>query len=431
MKRLLSLLLFAVATTVGAWTVSVGTWVCNPDASIAVPVEIDDAAGLAYAAVRVNYDPQVLVCLGIEKGRLDEAFDGDFLASDDEAGSLAIARFRASDGVAGSGGGVLARIVFAVRPGTARQYSDLAVADVRLGDDSGVRDLALAGDVAPAGGMVRIFSAADSAARLEGAQTVVADTRLASLSLAAGDAIQASDAGTPIVVSGATAAAAPIPVAAPEGGWADGTYVLLKTATAGLSFVAATNTAEALDVTETVEDGIHVYSLAVSVGGIEIVSAEEGEEFGKAAQSYVASFFTGVSKTTRRVVVSGGEENVLLARGLGIRPAISQTNETEAEAAFGAPTLAITEFDPSTGVVRARVTPGDGNTIEGELVKGVVRLRGGNMPGGATNDLASTTFTVNADGYLQAATRGEFRLDADLDLGPAAFFRIAVIPTDE
>ena len=432
MKRILLLFLVAAATASRAWNVSVGTWVCNPEASVAVPIEIDDAAGLAYVAVRVNYDPQALVCLRIERGGLDEAFDGDFLAKDDESGSLSVARFRASDGVAGSGGGVLARAVFAVRPGTARQYSDLAVADVRVGDDTGVRDLAVDAPVTPEGGMVRIFGAGDSAARLERAQTVVADTRLASLSLAAGDAIQASAEGTPIVVSGETAAAAPIPVAEPEGGWADGTYRLLATKTAGLSFVAATNGTEALEVEETVEEGgVHVYSLAVSVGGVEIVSAEEGEELGKAATSYVASFFAGSSKATKRVVVSGGEGNVLLARGLGISPAIAQTSETESTADFRAPTLAITDFDPATGVVKARVTPGEGNAIERELVTGVVRLRGGTAPGGATNDLAGAVLSVNADGYLAPATRGEFRVDAELDLGPASFFRIAVDAAEE
>ena len=65
---------------------------------------------------------------------------------------------------------MLARAVFAVRPGTARQYSDLAVADIRLGDDGGVRDLSLAGTIAPEGGMVRIFPENGSAARLGGAQ---------------------------------------------------------------------------------------------------------------------------------------------------------------------------------------------------------------------------------------------------------------------
>ena len=64
-------MLLGIPMSAAAWTVSVGMWVCNPDASVAVPVEIDDAAGLAYAAVRVNYDPQVLVCLRVERGGLE------------------------------------------------------------------------------------------------------------------------------------------------------------------------------------------------------------------------------------------------------------------------------------------------------------------------------------------------------------------------
>jgi hypothetical protein len=75
MKRILLLFLVAAATVSRAWNVSAGTWVCNPEASVAVPIEIDDAAGLAYVAVRVNYDPQALVCLRIERGGLDEAFE--------------------------------------------------------------------------------------------------------------------------------------------------------------------------------------------------------------------------------------------------------------------------------------------------------------------------------------------------------------------
>ena len=147
--------------------------------------------------------------------------------------------------------------------------------------------------------------------------------------------------------------------------------------------------------------------------------------------SDVASFFAGSSKATKRVVVSGGEGNVLLARGLGISPAIAQTSETESTADFRAPTLAITDFDPATGLVKARVTPGEGNAIERELVTGVVRLRGGTAPGGATNDLAGAVLSVNADGYLAPATKGEFRVDAELDLGPSAFFRIAVDAAEE
>ena len=76
------------------------------------------------------------------------------------------------------------------------------------------------------------------------------------------------------------------------------------------------------------------------------------------------------------------------------------------------------------------MTPGDGNAIERELVTGVVRLRGGATPVVLTN-LAEKAYSVNADGYLESTTKGEFRVDAELDLGPASFFRIAVDAAEE
>lgn len=427
-KRFLAFCLMAWTVTAHAWTVSVGTWVCNPDASVTVPVSIDDAEGLAYVGVRINYDPQVLVCLRVERGGLDGVLDGDFLAADDEAGMLSFARFRASESVAPSGGGVLARAVFAVRPGTARQYSDLAIADIRLGDDSGVRDLALAGTIAPEGGMVRIFPENGAAARLEGAQTIAADTHLASLALAAGDSIQASVAGTPVCVSGETSTEGQIPVLAPEGGWVKGTtYALLKTATKGLSFVAAGDSVQSLDVVETDEDGMSLYSLRIEGDEAPEITADTGESLGTAATAYVRSLFGG-EEAVSRIVVSGGEKNVLLASWLGIKPAEVRM-EGVLEATFAAPTIEVIDYDAATGVIRVRVTPGPGNTIASELVKGVVRLCGGATPADLDN-LLDAGCTVDVDGYLQPSTEGEFTLsNALLDFGPSAFFRIAIVAT--
>ena len=434
MKRILSIafipfiLSILLPLTAAAWTVSVGTWVCNPDASVVVPVEIDDVAGLAYAAVRINYDPQVLVCLRVERGGLDEAFDGDFLVRTDESGTLAFARFRASEGVAPTGGGVLARAVFAVRTGTARQYSDLAIADIRLGDDTGVRDLALTGTIAPSGGMVRIFPENGSAARLEGAQTIAADTHLSTLALLEGDAIQASAAGTPIVVSGETTAAADIPVLAPEGGWTDGTYALLKTTTRGLSFVSAEDVGTPLAVDETEEDGLCLYSFSIDTGSsLEVIASLDGETLGTAATAYVRNLFSGEAGISR-IVVSGGEKNVLLARALGIRPSEVHSGFT-VEARFETPSIEIVDYDVSTGVIKVRVIPGTGNTITSDMMTGVVRLRGGATPA-SFDDWMPITFSLDAATYLSADTKGEFSLkNAQIDFGPTAFFRLAVSPS--
>lgn len=424
MKRFLLLLFLPL--TCFAWTVSVDTWVCNPDASVSVPISIDDAAGLAYAAVRINYDPQVLVCLRVEKGGLDAAFDGDFLVSDAEEGTLSVARFRASEGVAPSGGGVLARAVFAVRPGTARQYSDLAIADIRLGDETGVRDMALAGSIVPSAGMVRIFPEDGSAARLEGAQTVAANTRLGALSLSAGDAIQASADGAPIVVSGETDAVSAIPVLPPEGGWTTGSYRLLQTATRGLAFVSAADGATPLDVEETEADGLRLYTLRGDTGNtIEVVSGDNDTPLCTAATSYVQRLFAE-EETLSRVIVSGGEKNVLLASAFGISPTVDRTGDV-LRATFTTPTIDILHYAPETGVIQVRITPGTGNTIEHDLVKGVVRLCGGATPDALSEQLQIEP-TVDSTAYLQPETQGEFTLsNAKIDFGTTTFFRLAIV----
>lgn len=424
MKRILPVLSIVLPLSSFGWTVSVGTWVCNPDASVAVPIEIDDAAGLAYAAVRLNYDPQVLVCLRVEKGGLEEAFDGDYLVSDGEAGTLAVARFRASGGVVESGGGTLARAVFAVRPGTARQYSDLAIADIRLGDAGGVRDLAVGGSIVPEGGMVRIFSENGSAAQLEGAQTIAAKTRLGSLNLSVGDAIQASFDGSPIVVSGETTATTDISVLPPEGGWVDGTYKLLKTTTRGLLFVSKEG--EQLEVVESeADDGMRLYSLCVETGeGPEVVSGEDEETLGTAAVAYVRGLFAE-EEGVARVTVFGGEKTVLLASVLGICPA-TMRDGNGIEATFAEPTIEITDYDAKNGVLKVQVTPGAGNHIESPILKGVVRLQGcGSLE--AFADLPEIPFTVDAESYLHPGTLGEFNVEkAMVDFGTTRFFRIAI-----
>lgn len=424
MKRFL-LLLFLPLTSF-AWTVSVGTWVCNPDASVSVPISIDDAAGLAYAAVRINYDPQVLICLRVEKGGLDAAFDGDFLVSDAEEGTLSVARFRASEGVTPSGGGVLVRAVFAVRPGTARQYSDLAIADIRLGDETGVRDMALAGSIVPSAGMVRIFPENGSATRLEGPQTIAAGTCLGTLTLSDGDAIQASLSGSPIIVSGETAAPAPIPVRPPEGGWTTGSYPLLKTATRSLSFVSATDGTTPLSVEETEADGLRLYSLHVDTGNVpEVLAADNGEPLGTAATAYVRGLFAGEEGIVR-IEVSGGEQNVLAASALGIKPAESRSGNV-IQATFASPTIEIINYDAANGIMQVRVNPGEGNTIGTDLVKGVVRLCGGASPD-ELGCLLTIVPAVDSETYLQPETKGEFNLaNAKLDFGRSAFFRLAIV----
>ena len=135
--------------------------------------------------------------------------------------------FRLGANVAGNIGGTIATFVFIARNGTAGQFSDVTVTKVELLEESGVRDATLSNPVSTTNGMIRVMASDAAAARLEGAQTVVADSRLGSLALSAGDGIQASDAGTPVVVDGAVEASGAIPLAAPDHGWATAVYTIL------------------------------------------------------------------------------------------------------------------------------------------------------------------------------------------------------------
>lgn len=429
MKRTLIAFAALAAISVSARTVTLGTYVCNDEASVSVPVLLDDPAGLAFAGVRINYDPQVLVFTKAEQGTLAEVFDDDFLQSDDGAGSVTISCFRKSEsGVVPipSAGGSLAVLTFAVRSGTAAQYSDLAIANVDLGDAGGVRDVTVGNPTETSNGMVRVFSESASVTRLEGAQTVLADSRLGALSLQAGDAIQASADCTPIVVRGEVVTAAPIRVAAPDGGWTGGAYRLLRTATAGLSFVGGPDGSEPLAVTETRDGGVSEYVLEVEASGPEIVGGAEGETLTASMVAYVQKILAGQLDGVSRVVVNGGTNNVALARDLGIAPKVGAAGK-ELSVEFGRPSLRIVAFDYGKGMIRAKVTPADGNTIAGDLVTGVIRIKGQSTLTAPSADLPAKDYRIVADEYGQPGTQGEFDC-CDVQFGSSTFFRVAIMP---
>ena len=105
--------------------------------------------------------------------------------------------------------------------------------------------------------------------------------------------------------------------------------------------------------------------------------------------------------------------------------AASRVPAAMVRATFASPEVVITAFDCSTGVVRCRVTPGEGNTIDADLRKGVVRLDGVESLVSLT-ELPDIAATVDTDGYLDAATLGEFNVNAVIDFGTIGFFRIAI-----
>lgn len=421
MKRTgILLLAAAVAASVRGATISVGTYVCNPGAQVRVPVTLDSARGLVGVSVTLAYDPQVTVCSRVEPGDLETVFDDDFLVANAGDGTATAAMFKLGENVSENVGGTVATFVFLVRSGTAGQFSDVTVTKVELLEESGVRDATASNPIATTNGMIRMMASDAAAARLEGAQTVVANSRLGSLALSAGDGIQASDAGSPVVVSGDISTTGAIPVAAPDHGWATAVYTILQTPTAGLSFCNATNAEERLDVTETREGGVSTYELVVNeVGGLAVLSLDD--DLSASLQAYVREC-VGRPAGVDTVWVEGGSNAVSMARSFGIRPAISLLGDY-AEATFAMPTLRVTGFDAEAGTIDAVVEPATGNTIAGSgKVTGIVEVLGGAELGRPL--LPVDRVEIDLSHYFDAASAGEIRCRATF--GDNRFFQVRI-----
>ena len=425
-RRASTILLAAFAVLVsGAATVPVGTYVCNPGALVRVPVSLDHARGLSGIAVTLAYDPQVVVCSRVEPGSLSGVFGDDFLVADDGSGTVSASLFRLGGDLTEDAAGTIATFVFLVRQGTAGQFSDVTVTKVELLEESGVRDATLSNPVSTKNGMIRVMAADAAAARLEEAQTVVADARLGSVALSDGDAIQASDAGTPILVSGGVSSGAPIPVTAPDRGWATAVYTLLKTETAGLTFVSATNGADRLDVMEERENGVSTYTLVVgAVDGIEVLSLDD--DLDAALQAYVRECANGLDGIDT-VWVSGGSNAVSIARAFGIRPRFFASGNN-AEAEFAMPSVRCTAIDVARGTVSAVVEPAPGNTIAGNgNIRGIVELLG--TPDLSTLPSKVEGATIDFSPYFVPESKGEFKAAASF--GDNRFFRILLKDKNE
>ena len=404
-----------------AATLSVGTYVCNSGAQVRVPVTLDNVRGLVGVSVTLAYDPQVVVCSRVEPGDLDAIFDDEFLVANKGDGTVAASIFKLGNNIAGDIAGTVATFVFIARNGTAGEFSDVTVTKVELLEESGVRDATVNNPVSTKNGMIRVMAADATAARMEEAQTVVADSRLGSLALSAGDGIQASDAGTPIFVDGAvTSPDAVVPVAAPDHGWATAIYTLLKTPTAGLGFANATNAAERLAVTETRANGISTYELVVTaVDGLAVLSLED--DLDAAQQAYVRDC-VGRPAGVDTVWVEGDAQTVSMARAFGIRPTVSVYGNY-AEATFATPTVRITAFDLAGGTLAAVIRPEGGNTIAGDgVVRGVIQVLGGNAPHAISAPLENVK--IDLSGYFDVETAGQFRCNANF--GGNRFFRVRI-----
>ena len=431
-KTITALLAMAMGTTLFGYQVSVGTYVANAGKQVTVPVMIDDVAGLAYAGATLTYDPQVLVVTKAEAGSLRGVMSEDFTAADTN-GTISVTIF--ADGNVASGSGSIANITFALRDGSDGQYSDIAVTEISLGDSSGVRDVTYGKTVSTQNGMVRVMATSADVTRLENAETICADTVLGSLTLADGDSIQASDNQTAIRVAGAVTAGGAIAVKEPVNGWASGTYALLSTTSTGLTFTGVDG-----EITSTTENGITTYYAAVTVAGeIPVVADDSGEVLSAGDMNLIRQnaqlAFAGKTdsaslakkalyESAKSIKISGPKGSVGVIADMGISPAFApMLDETGTlTLTYAEPKLELTSFDPQTGAVRFKVTPGEGNQIVSEIATGYIHVYG-------TNDLCSKMRYISSVGfdltpYLKSDTKGEGVLN--VTLGTHTFLKVKI-----
>ena len=428
--------LFALlALQASAYRVSVDTYVSNAGKTVTVPVVLDNAVGLSYASATLTYDPQILVVTKAEAGSLKTLMSDDFVAADTN-GTIAVSIFCVpGENVTTNAGGSIASITFAVREGSEGQFSDVAVTEVELGEKTGVLDVTVGNPVATVSGMVRVMGAGADVVRLENAQIVNADTVLGSLALSDGDAIQASDSQTAIRVAGVVKATGAIAVKPPVNGWASGTYALLSTTTTGLTFTGVDG-----EITSTTENGITTYYAAVTVAGqIPVIADDSGEALSAGDMNLIRQnaqlAFAGKTdsaslakkalyESAKSIKISGPKGSVGVIADMGISPAFpAALDETGTlKLTYAEPKLELTAFDPQTGAVRFKVTPGEGNQIVSEIATGYIHVYGTNDLGSKMRYISSVGFDLTP--YLKPDTKGEGVLN--VTLGSHTFLKVKV-----
>ena len=417
MRGLVFLAAVCTAWAAFAYRVSVGTYVANAGKTVTVPVALDSVAGLSYAGATLTYDPQVLVVTKVEAGSLKVVMPEDFVTTGTN-GTVSVSIFGSPDANVVSGSGSIADITFAVREGSAGRYSDIIVTSVDIGEKTGVKDVTAGNALTVAHGMVRVMATDADVVRLEGAQTVAADTRLGGLTLAEGDKLQASDMQTPIVVTGEVKGLDTIPVVAPVNGWAGGRYALLSTPTAGLKFVL--EGVEEVEYSQEAANGMVTYYAMLSVDG-EVPVVCDGEELSAGTQNQIRALLGEKIKGVSKIAVSGPKGLIGTIADMGIAPATTVEGGI-LTATYSMPEIRITSFDPQAGAVRIKVTPGEGNTIVSEIATGYLHVYG-------TDDLTKAMTRIEKVGYdltpyLKDSTKGEAVLS--VTLGTHTFLKVKI-----
>lgn len=404
-----------VAATYAAYArkVDVDTYVVNPGNVVSVALAVDDLSDVGAATFVINYDSTIVACLGVDEGAAVEGAKMTY--ADTGAGQIVMVMpsFMTTSGV-------VARVRFLAREGTAGQFSDVTVAVADFCAKDGVTDLSVKNPVSIKNGMVRVVAADAAVERLENEFCVWPKTTLRELTLEEGDAIMASDDGCAVMVAGAVKSTGSIKVNPPLYGWQTGRYEILKTPTTQLEFNLRGVDGEVEVLSETV-DGLTCYYADIVVEGSREIVVENGTlekdvlAAIRASLGSELSAYPGVS----RIVVKGDVSVIPVAVDLGIKPGITVSG-VEAHATYEAPTLKIIAFNPETGLVRIKVTPGTGNIIKSQLVTGCIHVYGTSNLSEKMRYISGTKIDVTE--YLDESTKGE--ADLTVTMGANTFLKV-------
>jgi hypothetical protein len=128
-------------------------------------------------------------------------------------------------------------------------------------------------------------------------------------------------------------------------------------------------------------------------------------------------------ENAKRISVTGPAGLVEVIADMGISPAFAPLDATGTlNLTYAKPTLSITSFDPATGAVRFKVTPGAGNAIVSEIATGYVHVFGTDNLSEKMRFISSVGFDLTP--YLKEETKGEGVLN--VTLGTHTFLKIKV-----
>ncbi len=422
MKRLCVLLFVLMqvvcVTATPEQVVRLGTVICNPGATVTVPVEVDGLRNVSSMSVLITYDPLLLVHLKTEAAQLQDALP-KFLTFD-EAGSLLIIAYGKEN--VSNLSGILAHLTFTIRDGSEGLYSDLSLAEVNINEKTLTADLTVNLPLVPTRGMLRSYATTATPKRLdEGALMLAPETTLQSIQLQAGDGLQVSSAQQdPICITGALTAEGVLKVLPPPNGWATATYPVLKCQTADLILEPEGETQSAVVSASTTADGYTLYSLTTAVEGGLIVETESGTTLTADDQNVLAGLLGTAATEANKIVVKGSQSAVELGLDLGIQPSTTLTDGV-LTAEFALPELQITSFDPLNGTVQAKIIPPTGATIlSKQYVTGVIHVYGSDSLSVPMRKIAEPS--ISLDNYLKPESTGEVTIR--LQFGTKSFFRV-------